>query len=187
MGQVHAGMAVSIDGFVEDTRGNAGALSVDSEALFSSAQFAETKARTGAVVMGRRTFDMADDPDAFADIYEFQVPLFVVTHRPPERHPRENDALTFTFVTDGVEAALAQARAAAGEHDVTVVGGPDVIGQLLQSGLVDVLEMDLVPVLLGAGTRFLDSPALAGVRLEREFVHEIGRRTTLGFRVVHGG
>ena len=68
---------------------------------------------TGSVLMGRRTFDMAGDPDEYADSYELQAPIFVVTHTPPERHPEENDRLTFTFVTDGVASAAAQAREAA--------------------------------------------------------------------------
>ncbi len=94
---------------------------------------------------------MAPDPDDYAEHYEFQVPLFVVTHDPPATPPRANESLSVTFVTAGVEAAVEQARAAAGERDVTVVGGPDLIGQLLAAGLVDVLEVDVVPVLLGSG------------------------------------
>jgi dihydrofolate reductase len=183
MTQLLAGMTVSLDGFVEGAPGQNVSMSVNEDAALASAQLAAAIESTGAVLMGRRTFDMAEDPDLYADHYEFQVPIFVVTHRPPTKPPKENEALTFTFVTEGVESAAAQARAAAGDRDVTVVGGPDVIRQLLVAGLVDVLEMDVVPVLLGSGTRFLDSPSLAGIPLDLEYVQEIGSRTTLGFRV----
>jgi dihydrofolate reductase len=162
-------------------------MSVEEDADRASAQLADAIETTGAVLMGRRTFDAAEDTDLYAEHYEFQVPLFVVTHRPPTPPPKENDSLTFTFVTDGVESAVAQARAAAGDRDVTVVGGPDLITQLLVAGLVDVLELDVVPVLLGSGKRFLDSPALAGIPLRLEYLQEIGQRTTMGFRVGPGG
>ena len=65
--------------------------------------------------MGRRAFAMGD-PDSYAGGYEFQVRIFVLTRRPPERRPRETPPLTFTFVTDGIESAVRQARAAAGER-----------------------------------------------------------------------
>ena len=183
MTQVLAGMTVSLDGFVEGPPGEHVSMSVNEDRDLAAAQLAEAIEHTGAVLMGRRTFDMAEDPDLFAESYEFQVPIFVVTHRPPSPPPKENDSLTFTFVTDGVESAAAQALAAAGDRDVTVVGGPDLIRQLLVAGLVDVLEMDVVPVLLGSGTRFLDSPSLAGIPMDLEYVQEIGSRTTLRFRV----
>jgi dihydrofolate reductase len=138
---------------------------------------------TGAVVMGRRSFEMPDDPDTIADNYEFQVPIFVVTNHPPETTPKENDRLTFTFVTEGVEPAVAQAKVAAGEKAVTVVGGVDVIRQLLHAGLVDELRVDVMPVLLGGGLRFLDDPSLAHLELEKIGVEQVGERTSLRFRV----
>ena len=124
MTQVRAGMTVSLDGFVEDGSGSVAGLAVDVDVYMGSEEFAAEVAGTGAVVMGRRTFDMAPDPDDYAENYEFQVSLFVVTHDPPASTPRANESLSVTFVTSGVEAAIEQARAAAGERDVTVVGGP---------------------------------------------------------------
>ena len=132
--------------------------------------------------MGRRTFEMAD-PDAYVGNYEFQVPIFVLTHTPPHVPPKQDEHLTFTFVTEGVESAAAQAKTAAGEKAVTVVGGPDVIRQLLQAGLVDELRVDVMPVLLGSGLRLLDNDALEDVRLEKIGVQEIGARTSFRFRV----
>jgi dihydrofolate reductase len=138
--------------------------------------------RTGAVLMGRRTFEMGN-PDAYVGQYEFQVPIFVLTHAPPPVAPKRDERLTFAFVTDGVESAVAQAKAAAGDRAVTVVGGPSVVRQLLQAGLVDELHVDVMPVLLGGGLRLFEGPGLERVRLEKIGVDEIGARTSLRFRV----
>lgn len=70
-------------------------------------------AETGAVLMGKKTFEMADDPDSYVGNYEFQVPILVLTHHPPRVAPKQDEHLTFTFVTDGVGSAIAQAKAAA--------------------------------------------------------------------------
>ena len=183
MAYVIAGQTISPDGFVADANGSAEALYHDLPALQGSAYMNALIEETGAVVMGRRAFEMPDDPDTLADSYEFQTPIFVVTHHPPAVTPKENERLTFTFVTDGVESAVAQAKGAAGEKAVTVVGGVDVIRQLLHAGLVDELRVDVMPVLLGAGLRFLDDPSLAHVSLEKLAVEEVGARTSLRFRV----
>jgi dihydrofolate reductase len=123
------------------------------------------------------------DPDSYVGEYEFQVPIFVLTHEPPRVAPKQDEHLTFTFVTDGVESAVAQAKAAAGEKAVTVVGGSDVIRQLLRAGLADELHVDVMPVLLGSGLRLLDDAALKGIRLEKIGVQEAGVRTSLRFRI----
>jgi dihydrofolate reductase len=180
--QVIFGMTMSLDGFVEDARGSVSALYADLQALRGTAYMDEAIEETGAVLMGRRTFDMGD-PDSYAGEYEFQVPIFVLTHDPPAVPPRQDERLTFTFVTDGVESAVAQAKAAAGGKAVTVVGGPDVLAQLLRAGLVDELAVDVQPVLLGAGKRLFDFGGLERVRLEKRDVREVGARTSLRFRV----
>jgi dihydrofolate reductase len=124
----------------------------------------EQLAQPGAVLMGRRMFSggegpWADDPNAngwWGDEPPFGVPVFVVTH-----HAREPVAMkggtTFTFVTDGAEAALELAREAAGSRNVSLSGGASVAQQLLRAGLVDELLIHLVPILLGVGVRFLDN------------------------------
>jgi dihydrofolate reductase len=177
-----AGLTLSLDGYYEDANGSAGALYTDLEALQDSAYMKALQAETGAVLMGRRTFDMGGDPDQWVDGYEFQVPLFVLTHQAPEREPKRNENLYFTFVTDGLESAVAQATAAAGDKAVTVVGGADLNRQLLAAGLVDELRIDVMPVLLGSGRRLFDD--VAGTRLEKLGVEEAGGRTSLSFRVV---
>jgi dihydrofolate reductase len=129
-------------------------------------------AATGAVVMGRRMFSggagpWEDDPNAngwWGDEPPFGVPVFVLTH-----HERETLAMrggtSFTFVTDGIESALDQARAAAGERNVSVAGGADVVQQFLRARLIDELQIHVVPLLLGDGVRLFDD-AGTGVELE---------------------
>ena len=176
MATVIAGMTMSLDGFVTDPSGSVDRLYPDLAALQGTDYMNALIEETGAVLMGRRAFEMADDPDWFVGNYEFQVPIFVLTHEPPRVAPKQDEHLTFTFVTDGVESAVSQAKAAAGDRAVTVVGGVDVIRQLLHTGLVDELRMDVMPVLLGGG--------LESLRLERMGVEHVGARTSLGFRVI---
>jgi len=184
MATVIAGMTVSIDGFVTDAAGSAGALYPDLATLQDTTYMTDLIARTGAVLMGRRTFDMGD-PDAYVGTYEFQVPIFVLTHRPPAVAPRQDERLTFTFVTDGVASAVRQAKAAAGDKAVHVVGGADVIRQLLDAGAVDELQVDVMPVLLGAGLRFVpDGSDLQQLRWDPVSVQQIGVRTSMLFRAV---
>jgi dihydrofolate reductase len=176
-------MTTSLDGFVTDTAGSAGPLYPDLADLQGTAYMDAAIEGTGAVLMGRRTFEMAD-PDSYVGNYEFQVPIFVVTHQPPETQPKQDDRLTFTFVTDGLESAVEQARAAAGDKAVQVVGGASVVQQLLRAGLVDELRIDVMPVVLGGGLRLLENIEPERVQLEKIGVQEVGARTSLGFRVV---
>jgi dihydrofolate reductase len=175
-------MTISLDGFVADSDGNASALYPDLAELRGTDYMNSMVEATGAVVMGRRTFEMGD-PDSYVGEYEFQVPIFVVTHKAPRRPPKQDDNLTFTFVTNGVENAVGQAREAAGEKVVQVVGGPDVIRQLLRAGLVDELRIDVMPVVLGRGLRLFENLASARLALEKTGAEEIGERTSLTFRV----
>lgn len=184
MARVIAGMTMSLDGFVADREGSVAQLYPDFEAMHDTATMIEAIEKTGAVVMGRRTFEMGE-PDSYVGTYEFQVPIFVVTHEPPAVAPKQDDRLTFTFVTDGVESAIRQASAAAGERDVQVVGGPTVIGQLLRAGLVDELSIDVMPVLLGTGLRLFQDADLENISLEKLGLEEAGARTSFRFRVQH--
>ena len=183
MARVIAGMTTSLDGFVADREGSAGRLYPDLADLRDTPYMRSAIERTGAVLMGRRTFEMGD-PDSYVGEYEFQVPIFVVTHAPPSIPPKQDEHLTFTFVTDGVASALDQAKAAAGDKEVTVVGGPQLLQELLRTGGLDELHVDVVPVMLGAGLRLLDDPSLADIQLEKIDVQEVGARTSLRFRVL---
>jgi dihydrofolate reductase len=86
-------------------------------------------------------------------------------------------------VTDGVESAVEQAKAAAGDKAVMVVGGASVVQELLRAGLVDELHVAVMPVLLGGGLRLVENIDQASVRLEKLDVHDLGSRTRLSFRV----
>jgi dihydrofolate reductase len=185
MAEVIAGMTMSVDGFVADPNGSVGRLYSDLADLRGSAYMSALIEETGAVVMGRRAFEMGD-PDSFVGEYEFQVPIFVLTHHPPSVPPKQDERLTFTFVTDGVASAIQQARAAAGDGAVQVVGGASVVQQLLRAGLVDELRVDVMPVVLGGGLRFLENVDPERVQLEKIDVQEVGARTSLRFRVVKG-
>jgi dihydrofolate reductase len=181
MTKVIAGMTMSLDGFVADQSGSVHRLYPDLAALRGTDYMNADIEETGAVVMGRRAFEMGD-PDSWGE-YEYQVPIVVLTHEPPRVAPKENDRLTFTFVTDGVASAVSQAKAAAGDKAVQVIGGADVIRQLLLAGLVDELRVDIMPVLLGGGLRLFDCEGVDNIQLEKIGVEEIGARTSLTFRV----
>jgi dihydrofolate reductase len=182
MTKVIAGATVSLDGFVQDADGEFAALYSDHETLMDSGYMQALQDETGAVLMGRRTFDEAGDPDGYAVDYEFQVPIFVLTHTPPSVAPARNERLWITFVTDGVEAAVEQAVEAAGDRDVTLVGGADVFRQLVTAGLVDELAIDVMPVMFGGGLRLFDG--IPPVTLETISVERVGVRTCLRYRVV---
>jgi len=112
----------------------------------------ETFAAAGAYVMGRRMFDGGEIP--WGEVPPFRAPVFVVTHR--EREIVCRGGTSFTFVTDGIERAVALARDAAGGKDVAVAGGGTLLRQVLAAGLLDELELHIGPVLLGDGMRLFD-------------------------------
>jgi dihydrofolate reductase len=185
MGKVILGATMSLDGFINDRSGSLAALYPDLDTLQDTEPLQESIRNTGAVVMGRNSFAMAEDPDTIADNYEYQVPIFVLTHAPPERHPRENDQLTFTFVTDGIESAVSQAKAAAGNKDVTIIAATSTARQCLEAGLADELHIDIMPVLLCGGLRLFEDFEMESVGLERIKVVALpGGRTNLQFRIV---
>lgn len=126
--------------------------------------------RTGAVVMGRNLFDIVDqvwdDEVGYAAGLATEPPCFVVTHTEPESIRLVD---RFTIVTDGLEAALDQARNAAGDKDVVVMGGGDVCGQVLAAGLADTLSLHIAPVVFGGGT-----PLFAdGTRVDLELTDSV--------------
>ena len=132
--------------------------------------------------MGRRAYDMAE-----GDLtgYEYQVPIFVLTHHIPEQQIKgENDQLRVMFVTNGIQSAIAQAKAAAGNKQVTVVGGAQTAQQCLRAGLVDEIHIGIVPILLGEGLRFFEPLVNEQMKLERTRVFASPTRTDLWFRVV---
>ena len=150
-----------------------GETNVDSELLD------ETIKATGAVIIGRRMFDNAR---GWGDEPPFHVPVFVLTHEPREMLVKGDT--TFTFVTDGIESALEQARAAAGDKDVSIGGGANVAQQYLKAGLLDEIQIHVAPLLLGGGIRLFDQLGDAKIELEKTRVIDSPQVTHLSFRVV---
>ena len=181
-GKVIVGIAMSLDDFINDRNGGVGPLYPDMDALHATTSLQEAIRTTGAVVMGRRAYDMAGGD--YTD-YEFQTPIFVLTHTPPATGPKgENDRLSVTFVTEGVESAIARARAAAGPRKVQVIGGASTGQQVLNAGLADELEITIVPVLLGGGLRFFEHLEPGQLALEQVGISESPTRTDLRYRIV---
>ncbi len=138
--------------------------------------------RLGSVICGRRTYDTslpgwgADGPTGAA-----RRPVFVVTHRAPDTRPEGG---VYTFVTGGIEEALRQARMAAGSKEISIMGGANIGQQYLQAGLVDDIQLQLVPVLLGAGTRLFDHLERNHIPLETVQVLDTPSAIHLRYRMV---
>jgi dihydrofolate reductase len=109
---------------------------------------------TGAIVIGRGAYGTGEDSGGWDDT-PYAVPHFVITHRPPA--PVPGRTVEFVFVTDGVAAAIDAAKDAAGDRYVTIGGGADIARQALSAGLVDELQLHVVPILVGDGVRLFDS------------------------------
>lgn len=176
-------MTISLDGFINDSSGSVARLYPDLGELAQTDMLQEAIRTTGAVVMGRHSYDMANGD--FTG-YEYQAPLFIVTHQAPEQVAKgENDKLSFTFITNGVASAIQQAKAAAGNKNVVIVGGANLIQQCLNTGLMDELEIGIMPVLLGAGLRLFDNLD-ATYELEKiKLIESPGGRTDIFFRVIN--
>ena len=157
--QIVVGLTISLDGFLSDMDRDVGPLYPDFETLRESQHLHGVVRATGAVAMGRRSYEMGNG-DVTA--HEFQVPIFVVTHEiSPAPAKLENAELSFTFVSEGIARTIELPKAAAGPREVTVVGGPDVIQHVLDLNLVDELHFDLRSLLLGDGLRLFERSARA--------------------------
>ena len=155
----------------------------------SSAVMEEVLSNVGATVMGRKMFGggpgpWGDDPwdGWWGDDPPFHTPVFVLTHHERESLEKEGGT-TFTFVTDGIESALEQAKEAAGGKDISLGGGAEVAQQYLAAGLIDELDLNVVPVLLGGGTRLFDNLAGADLSLEQMRAIEAPGVTHIKYRV----
>ena len=171
MGKVSAGATMSLDGFIAGPNDSgfdllfkwygAGDVEVpmpDATAGVPASRVAPASAELmrreqaglGALVVGRHLYDLTN---AWGGRHPLGVTTVVLTHRPPEDRPREDE--NFVFVTDGIAAAIARAKEIAGDRDVGVNGGK-MARQAIEAGLLDEIGVDLVPVILGAGTRLFD-------------------------------
>jgi len=167
MPKVIADITMSLDGYVTGPGADADHGLGDAEHLHAWVEeqdpvdteiLERATAATGAVVMGRRLFDVVDGPNGWTDEMGYGAqqagtpPFFVVTHSPPDDVRLERELrLRITFVP-GVTAAVDQARSAATDGHVVIMGGGDVIGQAIEAGVVDELHLHIAPILLGGGT-----------------------------------
>lgn len=205
MGTVSVGLTMSLDGFIagpndgpEHPLGENGMQlfdwysSGDTEYVVPSGEMTfkisaasaemiqETFESVGVIVTGRRTFDITN---GWGGQHPMDVPIFVVTHSVPEEWVREHPDAPFTFVTDGVESAIEQAQAVAGDKTVAV-GAASLAQQCLKAGLLDEIHIDLVPLLLGRGVRLFDHLDIEPIKLERIQQIEAPGVTHLTYRVL---
>ena len=203
MGNVSTGLSMSLDGFIAGPNdGPERPLGEGGERLFawysggdteyrlpgtemvfmvspqSAELLREAHSKMGAFVTGRRTFDITN---GWGGSPPLGVPTFVVTHTVPQEWVYEGSP--FTFVTDGVESAVEQAKAVAGDKDVAV-GAASIAQQCIRAGLLDEVHVDLVPVLLGGGVRLFEHLGTTPIDLESTRMIEAPDVTHLTFRVV---
>lgn len=179
MGKVVLDMTMTLDGCVAGPDKEPGQIHdwyfTPSET--SSRIVEERIAAAGALIVGRRAYDLGVAVDGYVD-NPYKMTHLVVTHEVPAT-PAKGDT-HFVFVTDGVESAARQAQDAAGDLDVLVAGGADVAQQFLQAGLVDEIRIALRPMVIGGGLRLFDGP----VELESIDAVWTPEATHLRFRVI---
>jgi dihydrofolate reductase len=188
MTKIFADQSVSLDGFSAGTNVRVGnGLGDNGESLHTWMEyegFAQVQdalfENGGAVIMGRTMFDVGLEP--WGENPPFHMPVFVLTHRAKQPLPMEGGT-TYFFVTEGLKDALHQARAAADNKDVIILGGAETIQQFLNTGLIDEVRIHLAHVLLGNGTRLLTPANADAVELECIKLREGKGVTHLTFNV----
>ncbi|MCI0562277.1 MAG: dihydrofolate reductase family protein [Nitrososphaera sp.] len=183
MGKVTLDMAMSLDGFIAGPNDEDGGLHTYffSPSRATAEVIEEGFKTTGAIIMGRRSYNIGAEQDGFVD-NPYKVPHFVLSHHVPEKVAK--GAETFIFVTDGIESALQQARAAAGGKNVVVGGGANTAQQFMKAGFIDEVQLHLVPKLLGQGIRLFDYIGSKVIALERTKVIDAPDVIHISFRVV---
>lgn len=198
MGTVGAGFSMSLDGFIagpnddvqqvfawmfkgdKDIQVAIGDEALDLKLTSEGIEQRESMEHSiGAILSGRRMFDVAG---AWGGKHPINVPVVVLTHHPPQEWVNKPDS-PFTFVTDGIENAVAKAKAIAGNKNIGV-GGADITRQCLKLGLLDEIGIDLVPVLLGSGVRLFEHLGIEPIELEIASVMEDEGVTHLRYRVI---
>jgi dihydrofolate reductase len=187
MGMVEVSISMSLDGFITGPDEHAAGLGRGGEPLHhwftkdpEGPQLLDDAlfATSGAVVTSRKVYDGMDGWGAGGF---YRMPVFVLTHYPHD--PVSRGETTFTFVTDGIESAIAKARAVSGDKNVHIMGGATVIQQAFQAHLVDSMHLHVAPIVLGAGTRLFDK-INEPINLEQPEIVESRSATHLRYRVV---
>jgi dihydrofolate reductase len=192
LGKVIFDMSMSLDCFIAGPKDGSnpdrelGALDILHDWMFSPKGKFEEIVRerfknVGAVVIGRRMFNLGEEP--WGDDPPFHMPVFVLTHKPTEKVVKQGGT-TYNFVTDGMESALKQAKAVAGDKDVILEGGANAIQQYLKAGLLDEIHLSVVHTLLGEGIRLFENIGTQQTKLEKISVSDEPGVTHLRFRVV---
>jgi dihydrofolate reductase len=192
MGKVTSEISMSLDGFITGPNVGVGnGMGDDGDRLHDWRFDAKTEtdtaivdeiyASTGAVLIGKRMFDVGFEP--WGDPPPFGMPVSVVTHEEREPLPMQGGT-TYTFVTDGIEAALELARAAAGDKNVGIWGGANIIREYLKAGLLDEMQLHLIPILLGDGIRLFEDLGPDRIELRRTSSIETPGATHFRFEVV---
>src|SRR5262245_46645904 len=192
MGKVISEVSMSLDGFI--TGPNVGVGNgmgdggdrlhdwrFDAKTEADAAILDEIYASNGAVLIGKRMFDVGFEP--WGDPPPFGMPVFIVTHEERETLPMQGGT-TYTFVTAGIKAALELARAAAGDQNVGVWGGANIIREYLRAGLLDEMQIHLIPILLGGGIRLFEDLGPERIELRKTSTIETPAATHLRFAVV---
>lgn len=190
MTKVFAEMSMSLDGFIagpnvslNNPMGDHGERLHDW--MFAGKSSAETEAYEvekfkpmGAGIMGRTMLDLGIGP--WGENPPYHMPIFVLSHETHKPIPKQGGT-TYYFVTDGIESALKQAEAAADGKDIMVLGGANAIQQFIRAGLLDELEIHLIPILLDSGTRLFDN--LEALKLEKTATKDSPVVTHLRYKI----
>jgi dihydrofolate reductase len=190
--KVTSDISMSLDGFITDPKASVGTplegndpgrlhdWKFDAKTDAGAKIVDELYASTGAVLIGKRMFDVGVEP--WGDPPPFGMPVFVLTHEAREPQPMQGGT-SYHFVT-GIETALEHARAAAGDKDVSIWGGAHIIRQYLNAGLLEEIEIHLVPILLGRGVRLFEDLTSESFELRRTRCIETPGATHFRFEVV---
>ena len=194
MGNVIFEISMSLDGFIAGPKDDSnadrelGGLDLLHEWRFGTQSPAEAEAYEvdkfkpmGAGIVGRRMFDLGIGP--WGENPTFHMPIFVLSHETRETIAKQGGT-TYTFVTEGIERALQQAQQAAGGKDIIVLGGADIAQQYIKAGLLDELQIHLVPILLGEGIRLFENIGRKPMKLEQISVTEAPGVTHFRYRVL---
>jgi dihydrofolate reductase len=192
MSKVTCEISISLDGFITGPNVRVGnGMGDDGDRLHDWKFDAKTEtdaaivdeiyASTGAVLIGKRMFDVGFEP--WGDPPPFGMPVFIVTHEEREPLPMQGGT-TYTFVSEGIDAALEQARAAAGDKDVGIWGGAHIIREYLKAGLLGEMQLHLVPILLGDGVRLFEDLGPDRIELRKTSSIETPGATHFRFSVL---